>query len=180
MVAIGIFAMSSLSFAGEAKDSVRIDLGLKMNQIYRNDGNGVFKSSVAEAIVNLKISGVSKSGEVIDYSSGDVSQAGESQSEIRLIDGQTIQLTDLKKGTIRNMKASISADSIVISSDEISQAIEADLKKQGDGLIKAMSLETDDGKLDYEAVVSDMSCSRTAKLLDCDLSATLVLKVEGK
>lgn len=180
IVAFGMMLVSSMAFAQEGKDALRIEIGVKINQVYKQTSADTYKSEVANTLTNLKISGSSAAGEKLDLATGDVPATQASASEIRLIDGASMEMKDLKKGTTQVLSASVSDNLIVVSSEQIGQSLAAELKKQGQDLVNSMSLETAEGKMNYSLNVSDMVCTKAEKALSCGLSANLVLDVVGK
>jgi hypothetical protein len=179
VVAFGML-LSSMAFAQEGKDSLRIEIGVKVSQVYKQIATDTYKSEVARTVTNMKISGSSSSGEKLDFATGDVAANQSSLSEIRLGEGGLLEMKDLKKGTSQVLNASFSDNVIIVSSDQIGQSLAAELKKQGQDLVNAMSLETTDGKLTYSLKVSDMACAKAQQTLSCGLSANLVLDVVAK
>ena len=180
VIALGMVVFSASTFAQAGQDALRIEIGVKVNQVYKQSSADTYKSEVANTLGNLKISGSSAAGEKVDYATGDVPETTASPSEIRILDANTLELKDLKKGTSQVLKASISGQSIVVSSAQIGQSVAAELKKQGQDLVNSMSLETAEAKLNYSLNVSDMTCLKADKNLTCDVSAQLVLDVVGK
>lgn len=179
-IVAGVLSLSSLAQAQEARDHLLISLDVKINEVYNREFDGIFKSHKSTGETNLKINGTTKQGENINYDSGPVKNERISLSELRIVGDNQIEIKDSVKGTTRLFKAEIREDLIRVSSEEVGSAVAADLKKQGQDLVKKLSLENNEGNVNYQFDISDMTCARTAQVLSCDLSAQLLLEATGK
>ncbi len=172
--------MSSMAQAQEAQDHLLLTINVSVNQAYTQTSENIFKSEKSTSVTRLKITGTSKSGENINYDTGDIKKDQFSFSEIRLLGGDSLEMVDSIKGTTTSMKAQISQEVIRVSSADVGTSLAAELKKQGQDMVQRLRVESGDTKVDYTLDVSDLTCARSAQALSCDLSAQLVLDVIGK
>lgn len=174
---VGVLAMSSWALAKDVQESARIEFNIKVNQVYQLGADKTYSSSVASSVSNLRISGTSEDGQSLDYASGDIATTGSSNSQIKIIDEQTIEMLDLKTGKSHRLEASISDKEISVSSEQMKLALEDSMQKQGQSLVTSMRLESADSKAEYNLQVSAMNCQKGDKKLSCELSAGLVLSI---